>query len=190
MATDELPDTAPGRYVPYGARPYYLPEMLPPTAEIELSPEFHAILQDAIYELGRLEGISEETDASPIVYTSLVRREAVESVLIEGADIELEDLFRPEDIDYGETTKDIQEGINYETAVREGSTRVAETGQITLTLLNDLHEILLNEVRDDGDVPGEFRRRPVHIPPDSIYPSRFAMSSGTFPGAGGINGSL
>lgn len=173
MPTNELPDSAPGRYVPYGARPYYHPEMLPPTPEIELGPEFQATLADAIYELGRLEGVSEETDASPIVYTSLVRREAVESVLIEGADIELEDLFRPEDIDYGETTKDIREGVNYETAIREGSTEVAETGQITLELLKGLHETLLTGVRDDGDLPGEFRHHPVHIPSPEAHREPF-----------------
>lgn len=173
MRTEDLPESAPGRYVPYGARPYYLPEMLPPTPEIDLGQEFQATLQDAIYQLGRLEGISEETDASPIVYTSLVRREAVESVLIEGADIEIEDLFRPDDIEYGETTKDIREGVNYETAVREGSTQVAKTGQITIELLKELHEILLDSVRDDGDAPGEYRHHPVHIPPPATHREPF-----------------
>ena len=173
MSTDELPDSAPGQYVPYGRRPYYLPNPLPPVAEIELGSEFQATLQDAIYQLGRLEGISEETNASPMVYTSLVRREAVESVLIEGADIELEDMFRPEDIDYGETTKDVREGLNYEAAVRKGSERVAETGQITLELLKTLHETLLDGVRDDGDSPGEFRRHPVHIPPPEPHKKPF-----------------
>ena len=173
MTNDGLPDPAPGRYVSYGRNPYYLPDLLPPKTEIDLGPEVQSTLQDAIYQLGRLEGISEETNASPIVYTSLVRREAVESVLIEGADIELEDMFRPEDIDYGETTKDIREGINYETVVREGSQRVAETGQITLTLLKDLHATLLDGVRDDGDSPGKFRRHPVHIPPPEPHKSPF-----------------
>lgn len=173
MATDELPDPAPGRYVPYGRRPYYLPDMLPPETEIEFGSEFQETLQDTIYQLGRLEGISNETNASPMVYTSLVRREAVESVLIEGADIELEDMFRPEDIDRGETAKDVREGINYETVVREGATRVAETRQITLALLRHLHEILLDGVRDEGDRLGEFRRHPVHIPPPEPHKSPF-----------------
>jgi Fic family protein len=173
MPTNGLPDSAPGQYVSYGDIPYYLPDTIPPKAEIELGPDFQETLQDAIYQLGRLEGISEETDASPMVYTSLVRREAVESVLIEGADIKLEDMFRPDDIDYGETTKDVREGINYETAVREGSEQVLETGQITLKLLKDLHETLLAGVRDDGDTSGEFRRHPVHIPPPKAHKTPF-----------------
>ncbi|WEL17147.1 Putative transciptional regulator [Halorhabdus sp. SVX81] len=179
MARDGLPDEAPGKYVPFGQRSYYLPDELPPADGIEFSSGFQETLQDAIYQLGRLEGISEQTDASPIVYTSLVRREAVESVLIEGADIELEDLFRPEDIDHGETTKDTREGINYETAVREGATRVSETGEITVDLLHDLHGTLMAGVRDEGDGAGAFRTAPVHIPPPEPHLTPFVPPAAT-----------
>lgn len=174
MPDDQLPESAPGKYVPYGRQPYYLPDELPPDAEIELGPEFQQTLQDTIYQLGQLNGISTETTVSPIVYTSLVRREAVESVLVEGADIEFEDMFRPEDIGRDSTTtKDIKEAINYERAIREGADRVAETGEITLELLKELHKHLLNGVRDEADKLGEFRTRPVHIPPPEPHKSRF-----------------
>jgi len=179
MSTEGLPEEAPGKYVPFGQRSYYLPDELPPADEIEFSSEFQETLQDAIYQLGRLEGISEETDASPIVYTSLVRREAVESVLIEGADIELEDLFRPEDIDHGETTKDIREGINYETAVKEGASRVSETGEISIELIHDLHATLMDGVRDEGEVTGAFRAGEVHIPPPEPHLTPFIPPSAT-----------
>lgn len=179
MSTGELPEGAPGKFVPYGQRSYYLPHELPPVREIEFSPEFQETLQDAIYQLGRLEGISEETDASPIVYTSLVRREAVESVLIEGADIEIEDLFRPEDIDYGETTKDIREGVNYEMAVREGAEQVAETGEITERLIKSLHATLMEGVRSEGEVTGEYRSDPVHIPPPEPHLEPFVPPAAT-----------
>lgn len=179
MSTEELPEDAPGKYVPFGQRSYYLPDELPPTNDIGFSSGFQETLQAALYQLGRLEGISEETDASPIVYTSLVRREAVESVLIEGADIELEDLFRPDDIDRGETTKDIREGINYETAVREGAGRVSETGEITTGLLNDLHETLMEDVRDEGAGAGQFRTTQVHIPPPEPHLTPFIPPAAT-----------
>lgn len=163
MPDEQLPDAAPGKYIPYGVRPYYLPEELPPDAEIDLGPDFQQTLQDTIYQLGRLQGISDETSVSPIVYTSLVRREAVESVLVEGADIEFEDMFRP-DTD-STTTKDVQEALNYEKAIRKGASRVAESGELTLELVKELHELLLEEVRDHGSRLGEFRTNPVHIPP-------------------------
>lgn len=174
MPDEQLPASAPGRYVPYGKRSYYLPDELPPKAEIDLGQEFQQTLQEAIYQLGQLNGISQETNVSPIVYTSLVRREAVESVLVEGADIEFEDMFRPEDISRDSSTiKDIREAVNYERAIQEGADRVAETGEIPLELLKELHEQLLNGVRDEGEKLGAFRTRPVHIPPPEPHKSPF-----------------
>ncbi|MUV90413.1 DeoR family transcriptional regulator [Halapricum sp. CBA1109] len=172
MDREDLPEAAPGRYVPYGRESYYLPDDLPPTADIEFGADFQNTLQDAIYQLGRLEGIADETNVSPIVYTSLVRREAVESVLVEGAELDFEDMFRPEDIEGNETAKDIQEAVNYEQAIRQGSEKVAADGEITLELLKDLHAVLLNGVRDQADRLGSFRQKPVHIPP----PGRFEKS--------------
>ena len=174
MPDDQLPESAPGRYVSYGQRPYYLPDELPPSAQIDLGGEFQQTLQDTIYQLGRLRGISSETTASPIVYTSLVRREAVESVLVEGADIELEDMFRPADTTRDSTTtKDIQEALNYERAIRDGADRVADTGEITLELLKELHGQLLSGARDEARTIGEFRTNPVHIPPPEPHRSPF-----------------
>ena len=170
MSEEQLPESAPGRYVPYGRRPYYLPDELPPRAEIDLGQEFQQTLQDTIYQLGQLQGISTETTVSPIVYTSLVRREAVESVLVEGADIEFEDMFRPEEIERDSTTtKDVREALNYEQAIRDGAEQVAETGEITLELLKDLHRQLLDGVRDEGERLGQFRTKPVHISPPEAH---------------------
>jgi len=174
MPDEQLPESAPGKYVPYGWKPYYLPDELPPVTEIELEQEFQQTLQDTIYNLGQLNGISTETTVSPIVYTSLVRREAVESVLVEGADLEFEDMFRPGKISSQSTiTKDIQEAINYERAIQEGAKHVSETGEITLELLKDLHKKLLNGVRDEGERLGQFRTKPVHIPPPAAHKSPF-----------------
>ena len=173
MRGSDLPDEAPGSYVPYGARPYYRPNPLPPETTINIGPDLRDALEGAIYELGRLEGISEETDTNPLVYTSLVRREAVESVLIEGAQIEIEDLFRPDSLDSVEVTKDVQEGLNYESAVLEGVKRVEQTGQITVELLHDLHVTLLQGTRHDGELLGEFRTQPVHLPPPETLAESF-----------------
>lgn len=173
MVGADLPERAPGSYVPYGERPYYLPEPLPPETEIGVDSDLRDALESAIYELGRLEGVSEETDTNPIVYTSLVRREAVESVLIEGAQIELEDLFRPDTLDGVEVTKDVQEGLNYESAVIEGANRLDHTGEITIDMLNDLHLQLLRGTRHDGETIGAFRRQPIHLPPPETLDDPF-----------------
>ena len=141
MADTSLPDEAPGEYVPFGRRPYYLPDLLPPAHDLEFDVDFQQLLQDAIYQLGRLEGIGDETEANPLLYTTMVRREAVESVVLEGADIDIEDVFRSQELaDSGTTRKDVQEALNYERTITEGATRLSEGDQITLGLLQDLHK--------------------------------------------------
>ncbi|MFC7076136.1 Fic family protein [Haloarcula halophila] len=174
MEKDSIPDEAPGRYVPYGKRPYYLPDPLPPTPDLEFGPEFQQLLQDAIYQLGRLEGIGDETEANPLLYTTMVRREAVESVILEGADLAIEDVFRSQDLsDGGTTQKDVKEALNYERTITDGARRIAEDDSITLALLRDLHEQLMDDVRGHCEHPGEFRTKPLHLPAASSFREPF-----------------
>lgn len=173
MPDGELPERAPGRYVSYGRDSYYLPEELPPSTEFDFDSEFQQVLQDAIYHLGRLEGIGDETDVNPLVYTSLIRREAVESVLVEGAELDFEDMFRPGEVDQGTTTKDVREAVNYETAIQRGADYVSGGGRISVRLIKELHEELLDGVRDEAQRLGKFRQHPVHIPPPAAYEAPF-----------------
>jgi Fic family protein len=163
MAAD---DNAPGEYVPYGRREYYSPDDLPPTPPIDTNrKEIQNKIQGAMYELGRVDGLSEETRANPVLFTSMVRREAVESVLVEGGDLELEDIFRTPDVDPDSITKDIQEALNYEQVIHRGSSIVSERDLISLDMIKDFHSSLLEDARDEGTKLGEFREKPAHIPP-------------------------
>ena len=168
MPHSSLPHSAPGEYQQHGTRNCYVPDELPPTEPIEITPDIRDTIEEAIFHLGRLSGIGEETDTSPLLYTTMVRREAVESVLIEGGDINLEEMFRPRQIDGSRTTeKDVREALNYETAIREGSDEVRKGGEISIPLLHRLHETILDGARDEAREIGAFRERPVHIPPPS-----------------------
>jgi len=174
MRSESLPEIAPGEYRSFGDGAYYIPDKLPPDVEIEISDAIRDAIENAVLQLGRLGGIGEEADTSPLLYTTMVRREAVESVLIEGADIDMEELFRPSQIGGNRTTeKDVQEAINYETAVRDGANRVNEAGEITIDLLHRLHRTLLEGARDEAEYIGEFRHGPIHIPPPSRAEERF-----------------
>jgi Fic family protein len=169
-----LPETAPGEYRSFGDGEYYIPDELPPDTEIEISDDLRDVIENAILQLGRLGGIGEETDTSPLLYTTMVRREAVESVLIEGADVDIEEMFRPDQIEGDRTTeKDVQEAINYEAAIRRGAEEVTETRKITIELLHRLHRTLLDGARDEAQYIGEFRKSPIHIPPPSRAEERF-----------------
>ena len=175
MPRRSLPETAPGEYRSFGDGAYYIPDEVPPETEIEVSDDLRDTIENAVLQLGRLGGIGEETDTSPLLYTTMVRREAVESVLIEGADVDIEEMFRPEQIEGdGTTEKDVQEAINYEAAVRFGAEEVNETGEITIDLIHRLHRTLLEGARDEAKYVGEFRHSPIHIPPPSRAEERFA----------------
>ena len=168
MPTRELPDNAPGTYVPYHPNPYYSPEALPVEPKLEISDQTRDLVADAAYQIGRVDGISSTVDFSAVLYTSLIRIEAVESARIEGADVEYQDLeaYHTQH-PTGETDptieKDLKEALNYENALTYGLDRIESGDSITLPLIKELHSMLLEDVRNDGDVVGDFRDHMVHL---------------------------
>jgi Fic family protein len=178
MAERELSDQSPGKHVPYGARPYYKPESLPPTSTLSFDADFYETLAEATFWLGKLSGFSTTVDFAPVLYTSLLRKEAMESSEIEGAEIDYNALYShetraglPEKRDGqppnppGET-KDIQEVLNYEDALEQGLSALDEGGEITIELLHSLHRTLLTDVpdkrRETGTI-GAFKQQPNHL---------------------------
>lgn len=168
MRTWNLSDDAPGRLVPYGQRSYYKPEPLPPSRDLDLGGDFYELLSGATFWLGRLDGISEMVDFPPMLYASLVRKEAVESAEIEGAQVDVNDMYRYETLELDEESdtdvkKGVGEVLNYETAVRQGVEAIDADDGISIELLESLHETLLSGVRSETDVIGDFRNTPVHL---------------------------
>ncbi|MFP8958896.1 Fic family protein [Natrialbaceae archaeon A-CW3] len=168
MPTRELPDGAPGKYVPYHPNPYYSPEALPIEPKLEISDQTHDLVADAAYQIGRVDGISSTVDFATVLYTSLIRIEAVESARIEGADVAYQDLeaYHTQHTS-GETDttieKDLREALNYENALTYGLDKIEGGESITLSLIKDLHSMLLEDVRNDGEVVGDFRDHMVHL---------------------------
>ncbi|MFP9193738.1 Fic family protein [Natrialbaceae archaeon A-CW1-1] len=168
MPTRELPDGAPGKYVPHHPNPYYSPEALPIEPKLEIFDQTHDLVADAAYQIGRVDGISSTVDFSAVLYTSLIRIEAVESARIEGADVAYQDLeaYHTQHTS-GETDttieKDLREALNYENALTYGLDKIEGGESITLSLIKDLHSMLLEDVRNDGEVVGGFRDHMVHL---------------------------
>ncbi|MFD1562727.1 Fic family protein [Haloarchaeobius amylolyticus] len=178
MALQELPDNAPGRLVPYDRRPYYKPDPLPPDNELQFEKEFYEMLSEATFWLGKLSGFSLTTEFAPVLYTSLLRKEAMESSEIEGADIDYNALysFETRSLDRSNTTdeqataidetKDVQEVLNYERALKSGINTLDHGDGISIDLLHTLHKILLTNVPEDRretDTIGEFKTVPNHL---------------------------
>ncbi len=168
MRTKKLPKEAPGKYVEYHPRPYYSPDSLPPEPKIELPDETHDLVADAAYQIGRVDGISSTVDFAAVLYTTLIRIEAVESARIEGAEVDYQDVAafhtkHEDSADAEPQSKDLREALNYEDALLHGIGHVEGGGKITLNLLKHLHEMLLDGVRNEGDVVGEFRDHMVRL---------------------------
>jgi Fic family protein len=180
MRDTEIEDTAPGKLVPFGRESYYRPEALPPSRDLEVDAEFYDLLADATFWLGKLSGVSLELDFPPVLYTSLLRKEAMESAEIEGADIDYNALYSLETRGFDDDadgdsiksvsrkadTKDTQEVLNYEQAIEDGIEVLDSGGEISIALLHDLHETLLRDVPDDRvdtETIGAFKTTPNHL---------------------------
>lgn len=179
MEGDELGTNAPGTLVSYGRNSYYKPDPLPPSRTLELGAEFYASLADATFWLGQLSGVARELDFPPVLYTSLLRKEAMESAEIEGADIDYNALYSQEtralDADDGlsvverapsDETKDTREVLNYERAIEQGIEALDDGQEIDVPLLHALHETLLTGVPDrrvETDVLGAYKTVPNHL---------------------------
>lgn len=181
MRATDIEDTAPGELISYGRESYYRPDPLPPSRDLVLDTDFSDRLADATFWLGKLSGVSLELDFPPVLYTSLLRKEAMESAEIEGADIDYNALYSLETRSFEKTadsdgsiesstnkteTKDTQEVLNYEQAIEDGIDTLNSDGEISVSLLHDLHETLLTDVPDDRvdtDTIGTYKTTPNHL---------------------------
>jgi len=179
MRDTKIEETAPGELISYGRESYYKPDPLPPSCDLKLDADFFDSLADATFWLGKLSGISLELDFPPVLYTSLLRKEAMESAEIEGADVDYNALYSLEtqsidEIEDGYSieptseagTKDTQGVLNYEQAVEDGIETLNSGGEITVSLLHELHETLLTDVPDnrvDTDTIGAYKAIPNHL---------------------------
>ncbi|WP_029601878.1 Fic family protein [Halococcus hamelinensis] len=178
MQQSDLDSNAPGELISYGRRSYYKPAPLPPSRDLALRPDFYETLSDATFWLGKLSGISLELDFPPVLYTSLLRKEAMQSAEIEGADVDYDALYSLEtrSFDAGEDeisvestkgqTKDTQEVLNYEDAIKDGIEALDRGEDLTVERLHEFHETLLTSVPDDRvdtDTLGAYKTTPNHI---------------------------
>jgi len=178
MSVDQLQPNAPGEFISYGRKSYYKPDPLPPETELDLDDNFYKTLSEATFWLGKLGGLGMTVDFPPVLFTSLLRKEAMESVEIEGGNVNFNAVFSAETRSLGgenesnlqttpdNETMDTQEVLNYENALTSGIKHLENGGEISIALLHDLHERLLTDVPDERretDAVGEFKNKPNHL---------------------------
>lgn len=148
-----------GRYIaqPTGYRAFY-PAPLPPDPPVNLVGPLQALLSAADRALGRLDG-SIQTLPNPDLFVFMyVRKEAVLSSQIEGTQSSLQDLLAAEaHILSPDRPRDVDEVVNYVTAMNYGLDRLHEL-PLSVRLIKEIHERLLQGVRGARLTPGELRR--------------------------------
>src|SRR5262245_19768078 len=167
----------------------YVPRPLPPVPPIRIE-QLLGRLSAADQAIGRLDGISILLPDKDLFLYMYVRKEAVLSSQIEGTQSTLSDLLRFEAMaTHGKPIDDIREVSNYVNALMYGLERLA-TLPISLRLIREMHERLLDSGRGQSQNPGEFRRtqnwiggtRPgnamfVPPPPQEVLPTLGALET-------------
>jgi Fic family protein len=152
-------DSPAGRtvHVPRGDYWAYLPNPLPPT--LAWTPELVADLSEADRALGELAGLGRVLPNPHILIAPFIRREAVLSSQIEGTRASLSDLYAYEAVQLSlfDRPSDVREVHNYVRALEYGLERLS-TLPLSLRLIRELHERLMEGVRGEHQTPGEFRR--------------------------------
>jgi Fic family protein len=135
----------------------FVPPPLPPEPPIDIA-SLAERLSAADRAVGRLDGISLLLPDHALFLYMYVRKEAVLSSQIEGTQSTLSDLLRFEtDAAAGKPIDDIREVSNYVDAMMYGLERL-KTLPISLRLIREMHQRLMQGGRGETQSPGEFRR--------------------------------
>ena len=133
----------------------FVPNLLP--FEIKNEEKLQSLLSRANLALGRLDGVANILPNVDFFIFMYVRKEATISSQIEGTQATFIDVLKKEaKLEDTEIHKDVDEVINYISAMNYGLERLKEF-PLSLRLLREIHQKLLQGVRGEGKHPGEFR---------------------------------
>jgi len=116
---------------------------------------------DANAELARYDGLLQGIVNPQILLSPLTTQEAVLSSRIEGTQATLDEVLEQEagltDDTTSDKSQDIQEIINYRKALMLAKDVLSDQ-PLTLSIIRQMHKILLDSVRGKDKTPGEFRK--------------------------------
>lgn len=135
----------------------FIPSPLAP--EVAWSTILVSALSEAERDLSRLSALADAFPFPRLLIQPFIRNEAVLSSRIEGTRASLVDLYTYEtaQLSFFEQTDDVREVHNYVRAMDYGLERL-HTLPVSLRLIRELHEKLMENVRGGSLTPGEFRR--------------------------------
>ena len=132
----------------------FVPSPLPPEPFIEPDQDMIRLLINANTQIATLNEIAKHIPNMNLFVSMYVRKEALMSSQIEGAQATLEDVFDPM-LDTNRN-RDVADVVNYIKAT-EYAIRRLETLPLCNRLLRETHAILMENVRGQEQNPGEFR---------------------------------
>lgn len=142
----------------------FVPAPLPPRPVIDWSPALRGRFDTALQALGRLDAVTDLLPNAALLLYSFVRKEAVLSSMIEGAQSSLADLMLFElDEQPGVPVEDAREVSRYVAALEHGLKRLRGGFPLSLRLIREVHKVLIGRGFGAKLTPGEFRRSQVWI---------------------------
>jgi len=133
----------------------FIPAPLEPGLDFDI--QLVNTLSGADRALSELAGIARTLPNPHLLIRPFMRREAVFSSRIEGTQASLSDLLFFEAASTGEPdVPDVREVANYVHSLEYGIDRL-ETLPVSLRLIREMHERLMQGVRGETQIPGEFR---------------------------------
>ncbi len=153
----------------------YLPQALPPSPPLDMT-TLYPLVEKAGVALGRLDGIRTILPDASLFLSMYLKKEAVLSSQIEGTQSSLSDLllFESEEKPFA-PIDDVTEVFCYVEAMNYGLERIKEI-PLSLRLIREIHQKLMNNTRGGQKQPGEFRttqnwiggpspRKAIFVPP-------------------------
>lgn len=135
----------------------FVPFDLPPDPPIVFDDELQGLLSKADRALGRLDGSIQSLPNPDLFVFMYVRKEAVLSSQIEGTLASLGDVLEVEAKIFDPSRPDdTEEILNYVNALNYGLDRLSEL-PMSLRLIREIHERLMDGVRGQHATPGQFR---------------------------------
>lgn len=159
--SSQYPESRSGSYVETSAGgenvEAYIPPPLPPVQQIRIE-ALLGRMDEANRAIGNLSGVASMLPDTPLFLYMHIRKEALLSSQIEGVESSLSELL---DFESGEApgipVDDVREVSNYVAAMEHGLERIRDGFPISLRLMREIHEILMDSSRGGAKKPGEFR---------------------------------
>ena len=135
----------------------FIPTLLPPVPPIQLEGEIQELLTKANIAIGKMDTMGYLAPNLEHIIAMYVRKEALLSSQIEGTQASLENIFEYENQVPLKNINDVKEVVNYIEALNHGIKRLADF-PMSIRLIKEIHEILLDDGRGKEKTPGEFRK--------------------------------